>query len=433
MISINTYEENRNFIFAKSKGEEPYVNGPITINEQETFWILVRVKNEGLSDTDVTKNARVSIRIDGIDKHKTIVTARILCDNAEPVESSIEFNSENSFRLESSESSAHMYSQAYGLRGENAIKMGNGVFTKEGALIGFKKNDGFIPGGEDNLVTMSILVRVVRLDVNCVYVGHSGFYFEFPKAILIFDLYKGNMPPVRGDKELYVFMSHIHKDHFHPGLFDVVKKHPHAEVFLGYDHSMEEFNEYLSGLTKNIEDKVSCFDGEQKLISDNGELVVYSLRSTDMGVAFLIEYDGKTIFHAGDLAYWQSKSRSEYTEWYADALLAQPGAHIQDYQDYVNECEREFNEYTEPLRGKKIDYGMIPTDPRFDGVGYKTVKRYMEIAEFENWSPMHLWDDYGYVDRFVSGHLEYCKNMIAVTNKPGVKKQIEAGKIFNLW
>ncbi|MCR4721899.1 MAG: hypothetical protein K5655_09260, partial [Lachnospiraceae bacterium] len=49
----------------------------------------------------------------------------------------------------------------------------------------------------------------------------------------------------------------------------------------------------------SCEDLVSCFRGEQYLITDFGS--IKSLRSTDLGVAFVVKTASKTFFHAGDL------------------------------------------------------------------------------------------------------------------------------------
>ena len=49
-----------------------------------------------------------------------------------------------------------------------------------------------------------------------IYLGHSGFFIELESATLVFDWYQGDMPPIRGDKPLYIFASNIQPDHFRP-------------------------------------------------------------------------------------------------------------------------------------------------------------------------------------------------------------------------
>lgn len=46
------------------------------------------------------------------------------------------------------------------------------------------------------------------------YLDHSGFAVEYKKYVLIFDWYKGKLPEFDSEKEIYVFSSHSHYDHF---------------------------------------------------------------------------------------------------------------------------------------------------------------------------------------------------------------------------
>ncbi len=38
---------------------------------------------------------------------------------------------------------------------------------------------------------------------------------------------------------------------------------------------------------------------------------IRTLRSTDEGVAFLVEYDGRILYHAGDLNWWHWEEESK--------------------------------------------------------------------------------------------------------------------------
>lgn len=44
-------------------------------------------------------------------------------------------------------------------------------------------------------------------------------------------------------------------------------------------------------------------------------LKVHAFGSTDVGVSFLIEVDGKKVFHAGDLNNWHWMDESDEPEW----------------------------------------------------------------------------------------------------------------------
>lgn len=39
------------------------------------------------------------------------------------------------------------------------------------------------------------------------YIGHSGFLVELSHTLLLFDYYRGKIPPLPKEKELFVFVS----------------------------------------------------------------------------------------------------------------------------------------------------------------------------------------------------------------------------------
>ena len=53
------------------------------------------------------------------------------------------------------------------------------------------------------------------------YLGHSGFLAELETVSLLFDWWKGDLPPLPADKPLAVFASHRHGDHFDPKIFSL--------------------------------------------------------------------------------------------------------------------------------------------------------------------------------------------------------------------
>lgn len=270
------------------------------------------------------------------------------------------------------------------------------------------------------------------LSLDVTYLGHSGFYLELPTATLLFDWYQGDLPAIRGNVPMYIFISHIHADHFRQEVFPIAARLNHAEIFLGYDYSNPDMDAYIDSLPEKLSDALCCFDGEQRLYSDDGKVLVRSLQSTDKGVAFLVEIEGKTIFHAGDLFLMQTASQSEYMDWYTDMLMKHPGASLESYNTYLSNREKEFIGHTEPLRGMNIDFGMLPLDPRYGDVGYRTVEGYMQTAKFKYWAPMHLWGKYEYVDSFVSKYPEYAANMAGPTKMDGAGLATAVGQKYRL-
>ena len=75
---------------------------------------------------------------------------------------------------------------------------------------------------------------------------------------------------------------------------------------------------------------------------------------------------------------------------------------------------------------------MLPLEPKHGDIGERTIKRYMQVAEYKTWSPMQLHGMYEAVDEFVTGYPEFAKNMIGVTTKSGVKYAIKTGEKYSL-
>ena len=54
------------------------------------------------------------------------------------------------------------------------------------------------------------------------YINHSGFLVETENCYYVFDYYKGEMPRLDKSKEVVVFCSHFHQDHFNPKIFEIL-------------------------------------------------------------------------------------------------------------------------------------------------------------------------------------------------------------------
>lgn len=456
MISFNTAKGHENFVFAKSDPNERYRNSTIKVDEQKNFWILLSVNNEALSAEDVAENVRVSFRLVKISDTCTRAIGTIMCDQAEPkaVEASLDFVADKPFSLKYYNDSGYMYSQFYKLHSDYSFKLGDEVMSPKGAMIGYKGVDGMIPGGENNTVTVSIRVMVdwtdetensdvafvypelasQSTDVNCTYLGHSGFFMEFPTATFLFDYYQGELPPIRGNVPLYVFISHTHQDHFNRKALHIAQKHPKASVFLGCDPDDFNINLMKDSFSETLSSKIFLMGADQQVFKEEDGLQVKTLKSSDLGVAFLITYQGKLIYHAGDLAFWLHTTEDEYMMKFYDIILQNPSIRLESYEECVEREQDEFvSHYLEPLRGLDIDYGMLPMDPRLADKGHKTIESYLTVAHFKQWSPMHLWGNEKCVDDFVATHKLMARSMIGTTEMDGVLGKIKTGASFQLF
>ena len=162
------------------------------------------------------------------------------------------------------------------------------------------------------------------------YLDHSGFAVEYKKYVLIFDWYKGKLPEFDSEKEIYVFSSHSHYDHFDRKIFELENIYPNVRYVLSADIT-----------EKPVPSKVwfVIADKEYRI----GNLKVQTLHSTDAGVAFLVYVDDRIIYHAGDLNWWHWEEESEY---YNEQMRM-------DYQKEIHK-----------LKNIRIDVAFVPLDPR---------------------------------------------------------------------
>ena len=58
------------------------------------------------------------------------------------------------------------------------------------------------------------------------YIEHSSFLVEMESCYLLFDYFQGEIPGMDAGKELYVFVSHRHGDHFSPVIFELAGRYP---------------------------------------------------------------------------------------------------------------------------------------------------------------------------------------------------------------
>ena len=119
------------------------------------------------------------------------------------------------------------------------------------------------------------------------YLGHSGFLIEMEDAYFLFDYYRGQLPGMDAEKKLLVFVSHAHYDHYRKEIFTLRDAFPRLRFILSSDIFVREAEDVVSMKPNEEREVFGCH--------------IRTLRSTDEGVAFLIRYHGRTVYHAGDL------------------------------------------------------------------------------------------------------------------------------------
>ncbi len=202
------------------------------------------------------------------------------------------------------------------------------------------------------------------------YIHHSSFLVELDNISLLFDYFEGELPELDRDKPLAVFASHRHGDHFSKVIFELARQYPNAGYILSDDIWNRQVPEELHSRV------LFMGPGEAR---DAGPLSIKAFQSTDEGVAFLIQAEGKTIYHAGDLNNWVWAGEPE-----ADNRRMSQAYHRQ----------------LELMAGIKIDVAFVPLDPRQENDFYLGLDDFMQSVGAEVVFPMHFWGDFQTIQRF---------------------------------
>ena len=222
------------------------------------------------------------------------------------------------------------------------------------------------------------------------YLDHSGFAVDLGDKLLIFDYYRGELPAGTSDRKLYVFSSHAHYDHFQKKIFTWSRDRD-VTYILSKD------------IRKNAAAKNAPGEGvyylapRQELTLDG--LSVRTLRSTDAGVAFLVETEGKTIYHAGDLNWWHWEEESRV---------------------YNEMMKRNYRYEIGKIEGQAIDVAFVPLDPRQEEQYYWGMDYFMKHTDTKVVFPMHMWGHYVVWERLMENPeaSSYRDKVMRITKAP---------------
>lgn len=212
------------------------------------------------------------------------------------------------------------------------------------------------------------------------FLAHSGFFLELETASLLFDWWKGELPPLPADRPLLVFASHRHEDHFNPAIFSLAEGGQDVRFLLGKDIRLTERNRARWDLSDDVAGRCLALGGGETVSPISG-VTVETLPSTDEGVAFLVSLEGKTLFHAGDLNWWHWEGEDKA---------------------WNRNMEINFKRYCEPLRGRHMDLAMFPIDPRLGEDGFRGAQYFLELTDTACLLPMHQWEQFSFTQDFLT-------------------------------
>ena len=226
--------------------------------------------------------------------------------------------------------------------------------------------------------------------IKITFIHHSSFAVEFPDKVLIFDYFDpsrmsevtftGVLPEFDEEKKLYFFASHKHRDHFD---MDVLKfmdtKNPVSFLFSKDTKMSGNFLKKHGFDPERCREHIHYFGpGEDHEVDD---MKIHTFRSTDEGVAFYVETNGKTLFHAGDLHWWK-------WEGAGDLINGKVG--------------REFQRQIKWMADKIINFAFVVLDPRLQQHTFLGMDFFMKNVLADHVFPMHMWQDYDVIRRYKS-------------------------------
>lgn len=231
------------------------------------------------------------------------------------------------------------------------------------------------------------------------FIEHSGFLLETDSAYFLFDYIRGDIPPVNESKPLVVLVSHKHGDHYNPIIFDIFEHHPHVHYVLEKDCGIKWKIRECAGRGIALEERLTRVRKNQEygLALPNGKaLHITTYRSTDIGVAYLLDYDGLAIYHAGDLNDWIWKGEAEA-----------------DKERMARAYEREIAK----MKGFSVDVAFVPLDPKLLTGTPVGLEIFLANVRAKKVFPMHCWEKFSVIRRFVKEHPQYADIVVQLTAK----------------
>ena len=215
--------------------------------------------------------------------------------------------------------------------------------------------------------------------MNVTYIHHSGFLVETRRFYYLFDYEKGPLPPMDPKKPIFVLSSHSHYDHYQPKIFSALEDMGMARIRAILSDDIDA----PSGVDVLAVSPEAEYDLDQ-------QLKLTTFRSTDLGVAFLIEDQDTLIYHAGDLNDWVWEGEPD--SW---------------NQEMTVNYRKEIRLLAQKLNGRELDGAFVVLDPRQEKDYDRGLCYFLEHIAAKEVYPMHYWENPDIIETFLKAHPEY--------------------------
>lgn len=204
--------------------------------------------------------------------------------------------------------------------------------------------------------------------IKLTYIFHSCFMLETEQCVLIFDYWKdspdGDVKKMleHTSKRVYFMASHFHEDHFTPEIIAMNVPNGDKRIILSRDIIRRH-------RAKETDADVIMRKGD---VYNDEYIKIKAFGSTDAGVSFMLETDGKKIFHAGDLNNWHWEDESTPQE--------------------VKKMEGDFKAVLRDIMAEypTVNLAMFPVDPRLGTDFARGARQWLQTIKTTYLAPMHF-------------------------------------------
>ena len=229
-------------------------------------------------------------------------------------------------------------------------------------------------------IRLDLTLCIKRKDFNMIvtYLQHSGILVENETHQLFFDVISDITSLINFDKKIFFCVSHSHSDHFVKS--KIMIDHPKVTYVFSEDVPREGF------------ENVFVLAPLEKVTLDG--IVFKAYASSDLGNAYTIYFDEKTLFFAGDLNWWHWENNSEQANRAEEKLFKEIVATIDD---------------------RVFDLAFIPVDPRQGKAYHITGDYFLEQFEIAHFIPIHFGAKFDITKQF-KAHRNSEEKVICISN-----------------
>lgn len=225
--------------------------------------------------------------------------------------------------------------------------------------------------------------------MNVLFIHHSCFIVELDTKVLVFDYFDGEriggyhfsgiLPQYDADTSMYFFASHKHQDHFDMDIYRQAERYENIHFIISKDAKLSPNFLKKHGIDPAVREKITYVTNNEEYVVDDIKIRTYL--STDAGVAFAVDADGKHIYHAGDLHDWFWEGAG----------------------DLVNgKMERGYKHQINQMADTYFDVAFVVLDPRLEQHKFKGFDYFLKNVSAKYVFPMHCWQEFGIVDEYLS-------------------------------